>query len=103
MSIVSYIEVLGYHQLKEEERGLLEQFFQAAKVLPLSDEIAERAVRLRRQRRMSLGDAIAGTALAHTLTLVTHNTDDFTCINELKVFDPLEREPGEGGSTDAKG
>ena len=94
VSVISYIEVLGYHQLKEEERGFFEQFFQAAQILPLSDEIAERAVQLRRDKRMSLGDAIiAGTALVHALTLVTHNTDDFEWIRELQLFDPLKPTP----------
>ena len=94
VSVISYIEVLGYHQLKEEEREFFEQFFQAAQILPLSDEIAERAVQLRREERMSLGDAIiAGTALVHALTLVTHNTEDFEWVRELQLFDPLKSAP----------
>jgi hypothetical protein len=94
VSVISYIEVLGYHQLKEEEREFVEQFFQAAQILPLSDEIAERAVQLRREKRMSLGDAIiAGTALVHALTLVTHNTEDFEWVRELQLLDPLKSAP----------
>jgi predicted nucleic acid-binding protein len=42
---------------------------------------------------MSLGDAlIAGTALSHDLRLATHNTDDFTWIDDLAVFDPIEED-----------
>jgi predicted nucleic acid-binding protein len=52
--------------------------------------VAQRAVKLRQQRKMSLGDAIiAGTALTHDLTLVTHNTEDFQWISGLKILDPL--------------
>jgi predicted nucleic acid-binding protein len=41
---------------------------------------------------MSLGDAlIAGTALSRELRVVTHNTSDFDWIDELEVFDPLEK------------
>jgi predicted nucleic acid-binding protein len=79
VSVISHVEVLGYHRLREPERVLLEQFFQAAQVLPLSEAVAREAIRIRQQRRASLGDSIiAATALVHGRTLVTHNTQDFS-------------------------
>jgi hypothetical protein len=33
-SVISYIEVLGYHCLSDEEQQILERFFQAAEALP---------------------------------------------------------------------
>ncbi len=57
VSAVSYIEVLGYHQLTQQERAYFEEFFDAAQVLELSQDIVERAVQLRQLRRMSLGDS----------------------------------------------
>ena len=64
VSAISYVEVLGYHRLTPKERSLLETFFATAQVLPLSQAVLERAVFLRKQRKMSLGDAlVAGTAL----------------------------------------
>ncbi len=90
VSVVSYIEVLGYHGLSEADRSFLEQFFQATEILPLSDPVVQRAIWLRQQRKMTLGDAIiAGTALAYELTLITHNTGDFRWIDGLKMLDPL--------------
>lgn len=90
VSVISYIEVLGFHRLQESERVLLEQFFDAAEVLPLSDQAVQRAVHLRQQRRMSVGDSIvAGTALVHGRTLVTRNIEDFRWISELPLLDPL--------------
>ena len=90
VSVVSYIEVLGYHELEEDERQDLEQFFQKTEILPLSDTVMHRAVSLRQQRRMSLGDAIvAATAIVHGRILVTHNVQDFLWISELNVLDPL--------------
>jgi toxin FitB len=90
VSVISYIEVLGYHRLSEEEHQFLERFFQAAEVLSLSDAVVQWAIRLRQRRRMTLGDAImAGTAVAHGRILVTHNTDDFRWINEIQLLDPL--------------
>jgi predicted nucleic acid-binding protein len=100
VSIISYIEVLGYHLLREDDRQFLEDFFKAAKVLPLSNEVAKWAVGLRQRRRIALGDAIvAGTALAHGLTLVTHNTEDFRWISEIKLLDPLMSTPNQGSSS----
>ncbi len=90
VSAVSYVEVLGYHRLQDQERLFLEQFFRAARVVPIDHAVLDRAVELRQQRRMSLGDAlIAGTALVHGLRLATRNTVDFAWIDGLDVFDPL--------------
>jgi predicted nucleic acid-binding protein len=94
VSAVSYVEVLGYHQLDEEERQYLEAFFRLAQVLPLSQAVLEQAVALRQQRKMSLGDAlVAGTALAHGLTLVTRNVEDFDWIQGLSLLNPFDTEP----------
>lgn len=90
VSVISYIEVLGYHKLTAEDRQFLEQFFQTAERLPLSETAVQWAVKLRQRRKMSLGDAIvAGTAIAYDRTLVTRNTDDFHWIEEVKLLDPL--------------
>ena len=52
-----------------------------------------KAVELRQIRKLSLGDAlIAGTALAHGLTLVTRNSADFNWIKGLALLDPLIEE-----------
>lgn len=91
VSAVSYVETLGYHKLTQAEREYLELFFAAADVLAISGDVLERAVLLRQQRKMTLGDAlIAGTALAHDLTLATRNTKDFDWINGLRLFDPFD-------------
>ncbi len=44
-SVVSYIEVLGYHQLTDQDRTNFEAFFSSITVLPISGEIVERAVK----------------------------------------------------------
>ena len=92
VSAVSYVEVLGYHKLAEQERTLLEAFFAAALVLPLSQPVLDQAVKLRQLRKMTLGDAlIAGTALAYNLILVTRNTADFSWIAGLSTLNPFEQ------------
>ncbi|MGB3516001.1 MAG: type II toxin-antitoxin system VapC family toxin [Leptolyngbya sp. DLM2.Bin15] len=94
VSALSYLEVVGYHQLTEPQRYYFEAFFQAAEILPISQEVLIQAVALRQQRRMTLGDAIiAGTALVHNLTLVTRNVDDFRWITNLNLLNPFDIEP----------
>ena len=91
LSIASCIEVLGHHRLSARARRSCERFFSASLVLPVSVEVAQRAVGLRQRRQMSLGDAIiAGTAPTYDLTLVTHNTEDFGWISGMEMVDPLE-------------
>ncbi|MBN4003865.1 type II toxin-antitoxin system VapC family toxin [Nostoc sp. LPT] len=91
VSALSYLEVLGYHLLKEEQRQYFEEFFQVAQVLPISEDVLNQAVILRQQKRMTLGDAIiAGTALVYGLTLITRNTDDFRWIPQVKLWNPFE-------------
>jgi hypothetical protein len=90
VSAVSYVEVLGYHLLTDEERDHFEAFFSEAPLLPLSQPVLDTAVRLRQARKIKLGDSlVAGTALFYGLTLVTRNVADFSGIADLKVLDPF--------------
>ena len=93
VSAVSYIEVLGYHRLTQEARHYFEAFFVAARILPITNEVIEQAVRLRQARRMTLGDAlIAGTAIVNDLMLVTRNIEDFNWIEDLQLLNPFNSE-----------
>lgn len=90
VSVVSYVEVLGYHRLAEQDRRYFEDFFIAAPVLQISTDILDRATRLRQQARIGLGDALIGaTALVHDLELLTANTDDFQWISDLRLSNPV--------------
>lgn len=94
VSAVSYVEVLGYHGLTSSEKQHFESFFTAATITRISQPVLEQAVKLRQQRKMTLGDAlIAATCLIHGFTLVTRNSKDFTWITSLTVLDPLAGGP----------
>src|SRR5262249_13343391 len=94
VSAVSYVEVLGYHQLVYEERQDLEEFFRLAQGLPLSQAVLYQAVGLRQPRKMALGDALlAGTALGHGLILVIRNVEDFHWIQGLSLLNSFDEEP----------
>ena len=89
-SAVSYVEVLGYNLLTQVEIEHLEEFFANTLTWPLAPAVLDQAVKLRRQRKMKLGDSmVAATALVHNCTLVTRNTQDFDAITGLELFDPF--------------
>lgn len=77
ISIVSWMEVMAGAEGEEEEAGCRD-FLATFVVHPVSSETAEEAVRLRRERRLRLPDAIVwATARVHGALLVTRNTKDF--------------------------
>ena len=91
VSSISYVEVLGYHRLTDQDHQYFERFFQLALILSISDSVLKQAVLLRQQRKMTLGDAIiAGTALDYGLALITKNTIDFQWIQGLKLINPFD-------------
>lgn len=90
---IARVETLGYTDIKSAEereiRILLSRLIEA----PLTNEVIERAVILRQQKRMSLGDAIvAATALENGCTLWTANEDDFKHVDGLKIHNPVKYE-----------
>jgi hypothetical protein len=89
-SIVSKIEVLGYHKLSAEEKEAFEYLFNNITILPLNSVIAQITIKLRQVRKISLGDAIiAATAGWHKAELLTANTKDFNKIEHLKIKNPI--------------
>lgn len=86
------IESLGYSNIRSIEEQRVRELFATLHEAPLTDAVIERAIQLRQDKRMSLGDAIvAATALEHELVLWTANTDDFKHIEGLHLVDPLQQ------------
>ncbi len=76
ISVVTWMEVMVGGEIENDEvtRGFLASF----DIIPVSESIAERAVQLRRARRMKLPDAIIlASAVENGLLFVTRNTKDF--------------------------
>lgn len=90
VSVISQVEVLGYHKLKAADQAEFEKFFANVTNLPVSQAVIDRAIALRQTRKMDLGDAlIAATALDCGQELYTHNVKDFANIPGLVVIDPI--------------
>jgi predicted nucleic acid-binding protein len=86
ISIITRIEVLGYHRLRPDEDILLRVLLSSFDEHPISEQTASIAIDLRQQRKMSLGDAlIAATCIEHGLKLATRNASDFDWIAGLTV------------------
>ena len=91
ISKITLIEVLGYHQLEDDEKARLEEILAACHQFAVDDAVIAHSITLRQQKKMSLGDAIvAATALQHQLLLVTSNEADFRWIPNLQIHNPIQ-------------
>ena len=86
ISVVTKIEVLGFNAPKQNYQLLID-FMNDATILDLSNDVVDACIELRKLHKTKLPDAIiAATAIAHNLTLITRNTNDFKGIDNLKVL-----------------
>lgn len=90
ISAISLVEVLGYRRLDSKEKKVLTGLFADLATIYPDEAVFQKAIALRQQRSISLGDAlIAATALHYHLTLATHNTDDFSWVKSLDLLNPV--------------
>lgn len=78
ISIVTWMEVLAGADDAEEE-AVIREFLSRFKIQPVEKAVAERAIKIRRQQKLKLPDAIIwATAKELGRILVTRNTKDFS-------------------------
>ena len=71
-SAITRMELLGYPGITTDEDSLIRQRLAKLTYLAITTEIEDKAIDLRRARRVKLPDAlIASTAMIHGLTLLT--------------------------------
>ena len=76
ISVVTWMEVMVGGKLDDDE--ITRKFLASFEVIAVTESVAERAVKLRREQRMKLPDAIIlASAFEHGLLLVTRNSKDF--------------------------
>ena len=91
VSAVSRVEVLGFQRISESDLIHFESFFESTTILSVTDEVIDKAVELRQQRKINLGDSlIAATAIVNNFALLTNNTKDFKWIDSLDLIDPFD-------------
>jgi predicted nucleic acid-binding protein len=89
ISVAVKIEVLGFDDVPDRLLAM-EEFLNAATVLPLDEVVTKQTILLRRlYKKLKLGDAvIAASCIVHNLTLISRNTADFKLIQGLTIIDP---------------
>jgi predicted nucleic acid-binding protein len=92
ISVISQIEVLRFNDTPGNEK-VLTGFINASITHPLSPDIVRLTIRLCRQSKIKLPDAIiAATALFEDRVLITRDIDDCKHITNLTLVNPWELE-----------
>ena len=90
LSTLTVIEFLGWHGHTDDEFVKCKELIELATIFPISKEVPDKAIELRRAKRIKLADAvIASTALINNLKLVTGNVRDFRGIRDLQIINPF--------------
>ena len=89
VSEISKLEVLGYHKFDPIAKKTLTDLSDTIQIIPIDSNIINKAVQVRQNQKMSLGDSIiAATAVLNKLEVTTRNVNDFKALN-LIVVNPI--------------
>lgn len=87
VSVISKMEFLGFDRFNTKERQQAKNFLSNANVFALNDDIVDRVIQIKQEKKIKLPDAIiAATAIHYAMTIVTRNSKDF---KGLEVSLPL--------------
>ncbi len=90
VSVITRIEVLAHHSVAGTPEPAVRRLLDSLETLGLSDSVIERTVRLRRDHRLKLPDAIiAATAVASDRVLVTNDLRGFAAVPGLRLAGPF--------------
>jgi toxin FitB len=89
-SAISMVETLSF-QLKKSEKRYIERLFESIRIIPVSQNIIDKAKQLQEDKKLSAADAIiATTALDYNARLITNNIVDFLKVSSLVIINPLD-------------
>jgi predicted nucleic acid-binding protein len=84
ISPIVRIELLCFSGLSDDEFQIIEDLLSQCNSIPLSINIENKTISLKRQKKIKLPDAIiAATAICQGAILLTRNVDDFKGLPEL--------------------
>jgi predicted nucleic acid-binding protein len=91
ISVITYMEVLGFKFDNNSEKLIIEQLCKYFPVIGLNQEVVEKVIDIRQQHKIKLPDAIIlATAVVSDMELVTANVADFIHIEpRVKLFNPM--------------
>ncbi len=91
VSIITKMETLGFNFKSFPEQLAMETFINGSAVLAINNEIVNKTIAIRKERKINLPDAIiAATAIVYNYTLITRNIADFKNIDGLNLINPWE-------------
>lgn len=83
------MELLGFPKISHDEEIIIQQFLSEVQIISLSDDIADKTIKLRRITRLKLPDAIiVATALVHKLLLITCDDQLINSVPDLLSINP---------------
>ncbi len=90
ISVITYMEVLGYRFRDAKEEEFIREMLGAFHILYIDQKIADMVIQIRSEVRIRLPYAIiAATAKTANLHLVTRNTEDFKKV-EVQITNPFD-------------
>ncbi len=93
VSVINYIEVMGFQFASEEEKSDYESFFESIEIIPLNENIVKKTIELKQLKKRKLLDTIiASTCITENITIATRNVEDFKDIEHLKIFNPFDKD-----------
>ena len=85
ISVITYMEVLGYKFESNDEEIFIKKLLSYLEVIYIDKPIVGKVIELRKEYKIKLPDAIiCSTAICHSATLVTNDLR-LKVINELKL------------------
>ncbi len=85
VSVITYIEVLGYDFESDKEEDFIKKLFKTLKIIYIDYTIAQNVIILRKKYKIKLPDAvICATSLVNNASLITNDLR-LKKINELKL------------------
>jgi hypothetical protein len=91
ISIISYIEILGFNFTNSRERAKIENIIKHIPIVNLDIEIADIAINYRKKNKIKLADSlILATTKSVDADLITRNTKDFINIDKsIRIIEPM--------------